>query len=228
MSVDRRTLAAIHIAKKDRRLDDDSYRDLLERIAGVRSAADLDEVGARRVMAEFERLGFEKPSKPSRAPADRRPIVRKAQAMWIALWNLDEVDSSHDKALAAFAKKITHKDALRFATNGELGKVIEALKDWLKRVGADPDTTHALLDPLRALVFEQGLRLADGAAPEIYEEFAGRVRRRVTFGSEELRALANEMGTVIRRLDLGARHKQPPHQPQGARNGQSQARTDQR
>lgn len=223
MTVDRRTLAAIHIAKKDRRLDDDSYRDLLERIAGVRSAADLDDPGARRVMAEFERLGFEKQSKPARSPSDRRPIVRKAQAMWIALWNLDEVDSSHDRALAAFASRITGKGALRFATNGELGKVVEALKDMTRRAGVDPDTTAGYLAPLRSLVNRQAAMLT-GAGQSV--EWLTR-----DLDQGQLVALANRYGTTIRKHRLGRRHTQPSpshHQPEGASHGQGQARTDQR
>ncbi len=159
MSLPRATLAAIHVAKKDRGMDEDTYRDFLELHAGVRSAADLDEKGARAVMLAFENAGFVKTSKPVRGGLDRRPIVRKAQALWIMLWNLDEVASGNDKALTAFAQRITGKQALKFCTNGEVGKVVEALKDWCLRAGVDPDTTSGLVDPLRRLIAEQRKRL---------------------------------------------------------------------
>lgn len=51
-------LAPIHCAKRDLDMDDDSYRALLQRIAGVRSSRDLSPRAARRVLDEFERLGW--------------------------------------------------------------------------------------------------------------------------------------------------------------------------
>lgn len=145
MKATRAQIATIHIAKKDRGLDDVTYRDVLERATGVRSAADLDEPAARKVILAFEQLGFEKPLKPRRPASDRRPIVRKAQAMWIALHNLDEVPNGSDRALDAFAQRLTGKASLRFSTNGEVGKVVEALKSWTERLGVSTDTTNAWL-----------------------------------------------------------------------------------
>ena len=53
----RADLAAIHvIAGKQLRLDEDTYRALLERVAGVRSAADLDVRGRIKVLEELRRL----------------------------------------------------------------------------------------------------------------------------------------------------------------------------
>jgi len=181
MGIANKTLAAIHIAKKDLGLDDDTYRDVLHRVAKVRSAADLDDVGARRVMAEFNRLGFEGRSKKS-----HRPIVAKARAQWIALHNLDEVDNPHDRALDAFGKTITGKDALSLSTNGEVGKVVEALKAWLARAGV-----AAGREPLSAVIAEQQRRLpASGFA---------------SLASGDDRQVSRLLGAEIRRLMLGAR-----------------------
>ncbi|MBS0212354.1 MAG: regulatory protein GemA [Proteobacteria bacterium] len=52
-----RQLAAIHGCKRTLQLDDATYRDLLERVGGVRSAADLSPAGRARVLEEFRRLG---------------------------------------------------------------------------------------------------------------------------------------------------------------------------
>lgn len=51
-------LAPIHCAKRDLGMDDDSYRALLQRLAGVRSARDLSPRAAGRVLDEFRRLGW--------------------------------------------------------------------------------------------------------------------------------------------------------------------------
>lgn len=63
----RRHLAAIHAAKRTLDLDNDTYRDLLERVsatkgAPVRSAAKLSEAQIHAVLDELKRLGGLKPS----------------------------------------------------------------------------------------------------------------------------------------------------------------------
>ena len=78
-------LSKIHIAKKNLGLDDETYRALLFRVAGVRSAKDLNPRTAGKVLAEFERLGWKAaPSKPGRnKPAvapDRAKLIGKIEA----------------------------------------------------------------------------------------------------------------------------------------------------
>ncbi|MFT0211806.1 regulatory protein GemA [Pseudomonas sp. F1_0610] len=58
MSIKRIQLAKIHIAKAQLSMDDDSYRAMLARVAGVKSAKELNPRQIGLVMAEFERLGF--------------------------------------------------------------------------------------------------------------------------------------------------------------------------
>ncbi len=56
-----RKLAAIHIAAGQLKLDDDTYRALLERVTGKRSAADLETREASAVLDELRRLGAPNP-----------------------------------------------------------------------------------------------------------------------------------------------------------------------
>ncbi len=79
-------LSKIHIAKKDLGLDDETYRALLGRVAGVRSAKDLTPRQIGAVLAEFARLGWASaPAKkhgrkaPVAAP-DREKLVGKIEA----------------------------------------------------------------------------------------------------------------------------------------------------
>lgn len=190
--IDRRTLAAIHVAKKQLALEEDSYRDLMERIAGVRSARDLDEPGARRVMAEFERLGFVNDTKKKRRGQDDRPLARKARALWISLHNLDEIEHGTDKALGAFATRVTGKLLLRFCDTKELNQVVEALKAWCQRVGFIGDGPRALAREQRRL-----LRAA-GHPFELLD--LGQLDQ------TQLNALTNTHGAELRRLKLGTRH----------------------
>lgn len=53
--LDHKKLAVIHIVKRDLDLGDEEYRDMLEEVAGVRSARDLDEKGFQRLMRSFAR-----------------------------------------------------------------------------------------------------------------------------------------------------------------------------
>lgn len=62
----RRQLAAIHCASAKGGLDEETYRAMLKRVAGVDSAADLDESGRRKVLVELDRLaGGQRPARPS-------------------------------------------------------------------------------------------------------------------------------------------------------------------
>jgi phage gp16-like protein len=56
-----RKLAAIHIAAGQLKLDDDTYRSILERVTGKRSAADLETREASAVLDELRRLGAANP-----------------------------------------------------------------------------------------------------------------------------------------------------------------------
>lgn len=204
----RSTLAAIHIAKKELNLHDDDYRAMLREQGKVGSAADLDDAGARRVLLWFENKGFKGKSARKGTAGDRRPIVRKARALWISLYQLDEVSNRTDKALDAFARKTTGKDSLRFCTNGEAAKVVEALKAWGERagwtVGARPALSLVQVQYKR-LVADQvavGNWIRDyDALPENSDRW--------------LASCAASMGAAIRRLKLGIRHKSPS-QTEGA------------
>lgn len=63
-----RVLAAIHCARRDLKLDEDTYRDMLEKVAGVRSAKDLDDAGRQRVLDHMRSLGALKATAFPRQP----------------------------------------------------------------------------------------------------------------------------------------------------------------
>lgn len=71
------------MARRALALTDESYRAVLDRLAGKRSAADLDAAGRRRVIDHFVSLGW-RPARPRRephgAPAQRRKIAALLKA----------------------------------------------------------------------------------------------------------------------------------------------------
>lgn len=66
MALAKGILSKVHIARQQLGMDDDSYRSLLGRVAGVRSAKDLTGKQAGAVLREFERLGW-KPAPSQKA-----------------------------------------------------------------------------------------------------------------------------------------------------------------
>lgn len=75
---DQRTLelAAIHVAKKQLGLDDETYRTMLWTLERVRSAGDLDQPGRQRVLDHLRKRGFARvpPAAPA-TPAGNKPVV---------------------------------------------------------------------------------------------------------------------------------------------------------
>lgn len=132
-------LAAMHVAKKRLGLDDDTYRDILERMTGKRSARDMSEAERRAALDEFRRLGSPLPNpSPQVGGAKRRrlegPHAKKLQALWIAGWNLGVVRERDDAAMLAFVRRQTGLDDTRFLWDAADGRAaIEALKAWLTR-----------------------------------------------------------------------------------------------
>lgn len=128
MQPDRRTLLAkVHIAKKDLRLDDSDYRDVVERVAGVRSSAALDVTQLDALLRELARLGF-KPKK-----ASSKPHVRKVFAIWNAMAEDGIVTDRSREALSAFCKRMAGVDNPEWMTPDAAAIVIEALKAWRGR-----------------------------------------------------------------------------------------------
>lgn len=137
----RAELAKIHLACKALGLDDDTYRDLLARVTGQRSAGALNQRQRSAVLDALAEAGF-RPTPPARAgtrrPLAREPQAMKARALWIGLWNLGVVASAEEAALAGFCKRQTGQAALQWCGPEELNKVIEGLRAMAARHGWRP------------------------------------------------------------------------------------------
>ncbi|MDF5874264.1 DUF1018 domain-containing protein [Pseudomonas aeruginosa] len=70
----------IQIARRQLGLDDHTYRAILQRSAGVESSKDLTPRQIGRVLAEFERLGWQP------TPAKRPAAARNRVPTWSAWW----------------------------------------------------------------------------------------------------------------------------------------------
>lgn len=144
--------AAIHVLKGLLKLQDDDYRALLNNLVGKTSSKEMttaEQAKVRTHMAGLaERMGVQRPAPKGSPAAKERPQVRKLKAMWWALAEVGAVDRPADaaacsQAVEAWAKrqatgsKVGRIDSLRFADSLQLNKLIEEMKAWGERVGAD-------------------------------------------------------------------------------------------
>lgn len=118
--LDHKKLAVIHIVKKELGASDKEYRDTLEKVAGVRSAKELDEAGFQRLMRYFARSGHYR--------ANREGITFR-QRMYIKHLVEDLAwDTVH---YANFLKKYYKTAEVGTLSKKEGSKVIESLKHIL-------------------------------------------------------------------------------------------------
>lgn len=224
-----KALAAIHVAKKQLRLEEDDYRAILLRVTGNASSKDMSEGERGAVLAELRRLGFSnsplsgsRTSTPQggsvpRARTGRRKLegkyAGKLQALWISAWNLGITRSRDDKALLAFVKRQTGIDHVRFLRHGEdAAKAIEALKGWIAREAGVAWSIHNgekwLAKPGGKIASTQWRILTGKAGNEYGSRFAGEVdriigRRTITLDdvtAAEWHIVMNTLGARIRKL----------------------------
>ncbi|MEO0589091.1 MAG: regulatory protein GemA [Pseudomonadota bacterium] len=147
--------AKVQIAKKDLRLDDDDYRQILLEETGQNSTKKCTVADLERVVSRFEAKGWQ--SKPKRGGQRKaqHPMAKKARALWISLYQLGVVRSRDEASLEAFAKRQLKCEKLAWAKQSHGGKLIEALKDMAAKADwAQVDENGKRLD-VRAL--QEGL-----------------------------------------------------------------------
>ncbi len=129
-------LAKVHIARKEMGLDDPSYRDVVQRITGHRSAADCTDGQLHALLAEFQRLGW-KPQPATRR--SNRPNIRMIFGLWAEMTPL--LADPSEAALRSFVRRQTKSvknpqgvGAPEWLDASDANKVIEGLKAWMARL----------------------------------------------------------------------------------------------
>ncbi len=115
--MDKKKLAIIHIVKKALGLPDEEYRKILQDVAGVASAKDLNEAGFRKLMNYFVRSKYYKVN-PYGLTIKQKLFIKYlvAELGW---------EESH---LNNFLHKYYHKTNIDELTKAEAIKAIESLK----------------------------------------------------------------------------------------------------
>ena len=132
----RRELATIHIAKKELGLDDETYRAMLWTVARVRSSAELDFTGRKRVLAHLKSRGFKsKPGKTGTAARprnfndpDRGPSLRKIEALLLDAERTWAYVSRGAEGKDSLVKRICGVDAIEFADVDGLQRLVAVLQ----------------------------------------------------------------------------------------------------
>ena len=130
MPISNRQKAMIHVAKSQLNIEDADYRAMLQRVAGVTSSTRLDMPGFERVMAEFERIGFQA-TRPRISPTTqgrRQDMATPAQlgkirSMWLEYTGRDDA-----LALGRWLEKHFHVSHAHFLRGLDAGKCIGVLK----------------------------------------------------------------------------------------------------
>ncbi|HHM6772721.1 TPA: gp16 family protein [Pseudomonas aeruginosa] len=125
MSLRNVNLAKIHIAKAQLGLDDDDYRALLGRVAGVRSAKELGPRQVAQVLVEFQRLGWKPESKQQgratpKVPQNRKVVLKKVEALLASAsrpWSYAD----------AMAKRMFQRERVEWLDDDQLYRLMQAL-----------------------------------------------------------------------------------------------------
>lgn len=133
----------IHVAKRELRMDEPTYRTLLLTAGQRESLSAMDVPAMEAVLERMKRDGFKVRPKASGRPLAINPGAGKARALWLFLHALGEVRDPSEKAMATYVARIAKVDDLRWARGARLVNaeyrermelVIETLKKWAMRV----------------------------------------------------------------------------------------------
>lgn len=196
-------LRRLHALAREQGLDDDAYRDLLERATGKRSAKELTDSGLDHALEMFH-------VKQTAA----HPHIGKVKALFIAAYNLGAFESGTDAALDGFVKRQTGKERLTWLTPTEANAVTEALKAICAREGfvvPPGDGLEARKELLRA----QWKKLGDLGQTMVKNDFgldgwvsraiAGRRESHTSLKRHQLDEANVKLGRWIRRVLTAAR-----------------------
>ncbi|MER8964469.1 regulatory protein GemA [Mesorhizobium sp. M0808] len=197
-------LAAIHVANKQLGLDEDTARDLYQRVTGKRSLREMNEREHLRILEEQRRHGFKPAEKGLQGP-----FAKKLQALWIAAWNLGIIRDRRDAAMLSFVKRQTGIEHTRFLLDAEdSAKAIDALKAWMTReAGVDWHLSVSMPEWLRlsgakiALAQWQLLSVAKAVDLKGFRQFVWDTAKPLDQMSDrDWPAVMNALGEQIRKV----------------------------
>ncbi|WP_448092459.1 gp16 family protein [Pseudomonas lini] len=133
-----RYIRLIHVARRELRMDDDTYRMMLSGMKGLdgaTSTADLSVPNLVKVLEQLKQRGFKvRPNAAGKRPKADDMQSKKIRSLWLTLHELGAVRDPSEEALGKFVLNMTKVSALQWLTIVQASRVIENLKQWLSRV----------------------------------------------------------------------------------------------
>lgn len=133
-----RYIKLIHVARRELRMDDDTYRMMLSGMKGLdgaTSTADLSVPNLLKVLEQLKQRGFKvRPNAAGKRPKANDEQSRKIRSLWLTLHGLGAVRDPSEEALAKFVLNMTKVSALQWLNTAQASRVIENLKQWQCRV----------------------------------------------------------------------------------------------
>ncbi|ECA8970996.1 regulatory protein GemA [Salmonella enterica subsp. enterica serovar Omuna] len=127
-------LRVIHVARRELRLDEATYRQLLKTHCGSESLRAMNDAQLTRAFAVMKKQGFKVTSKEPPTHDKQAAMIR---ALWQELANGGTVRDDSLSALNKFIQRQTGIARLEWLNNQQASQVIEQLKKWLARVGRE-------------------------------------------------------------------------------------------
>lgn len=157
----------IHVAKRELRLDDETYRAALQGVCQKKSCKGMTVAELQKVLNHFEDKGFKKRAKKSKkrqSPSSSKPVkwpeIKVIRAIWIQAAKDDLLKDGSEEALDKWVFRMTGVRHVGWLSYDRAFKVLESLKKWHKRLMINwLDTefgySYALLDKDEPLPYSQ-------------------------------------------------------------------------
>lgn len=129
-----RQLAAIHVAKKNLGLDDESYRAVLRNATGLESAGDMDARQRAKVLADMRRRGFDRSPRRAATPAlGPRPHNFRTNPQYSKIEALLHECGKGWSYAGGISRNMFGKPRIEMCSAAELRGIITALEKYRRR-----------------------------------------------------------------------------------------------
>jgi phage gp16-like protein len=143
----KRLYTLLAIGKQQLGWDEEFYRGIWLPMQGATKDADgrysattLSIAQLFQALEKMRAAGFRPKSKASNRAQAGDPQSKMIRGLWLELHELGAVRNPSESSLAAYVKRQAGVEALQWLNNDQASQVIEALKQWVKRVKKSKQT----------------------------------------------------------------------------------------
>lgn len=123
----------IHVAKRELRMDEDTYRQLLNTYAGIESTREMDTKQLNQIFDAMKKIGFKVRTKKKEKLTATDDQSRKIRALWLEMADEGFIHDCSERAISVYVHRITGVSRLDWLNSRAASCVIETLKKWQTR-----------------------------------------------------------------------------------------------